>query len=59
MKSKDGASTPLSVADGSSPLIHRLLASPMSGPEIEAESFRIIDAEAPAHGVKLFGLRAQ
>lgn len=30
--------------------MHTFLASPMSGPEIEAESFRIIDSEAPAHG---------
>lgn len=30
-------------------LIHRFLASPMSGPDIEARSFEIIDAEAPAH----------
>ena len=32
------------------PLIHGFLASPMSGSEIEARSFEIIDAEAPAHG---------
>lgn len=30
-------------------LIHKFHASPMSGPEIEAESFRMIDAEAPSH----------
>lgn len=32
------------------PLIHQLYANPMSGPDIEARSFEIIDAEAPVHG---------
>ena len=31
------------------PLIHALYASPLSGLQIEAESFKIIDREAPAH----------
>jgi precorrin-8X/cobalt-precorrin-8 methylmutase len=31
------------------PLIHRLLAAPMAGREIEAKSFATIDAEVPAH----------
>jgi precorrin isomerase len=31
------------------PLIHALYASPLSGPEVEAESFKIIDREAPGH----------
>jgi len=34
---------------GRSPFIHRLYESPQSGPEIEAESFAIIDGEAPPH----------
>ena len=32
-------------------LIHRFLANPMSGPEIEKRSFDIIDSEAGAHGL--------
>ncbi|MHB9038068.1 MAG: precorrin-8X methylmutase [Armatimonadota bacterium] len=38
------------ITKSKAPLIHRFFASPMSGPEIEAKSFEIIDAEAPAHG---------
>lgn len=32
------------------PLIHSMISSPMSGDDIEARSFSIIDREAPAHG---------
>jgi precorrin-8X/cobalt-precorrin-8 methylmutase len=32
------------------PLIHDFLENPLSGPEIEARSFELIDREAPAHG---------
>jgi len=31
------------------PLIYALYASPLSGPEVEVESFKIIDREAPRH----------
>ncbi len=31
------------------PLIHEFLENPLSGPEIEARSFAVIDREAPAH----------
>jgi precorrin-8X/cobalt-precorrin-8 methylmutase len=31
-------------------LMRNFMESPMSGPDIEARSFEIIDSEAPAHG---------